>query len=405
MNAAAPGRVRAAERQRVALVVNSLGTGGVERQMLTLAGGLDAQRFEVELIALKSQGPLAAQASALGVSVWSPQAREGVDPLAIRRLAKRLKAREFDAVLAANQYATLMLRAAVLLGRRPARMFSAFHSSPSLIGAHWRDRTRVALYRLALRSFDGLVFVSSRQREEWHALGLGRNLRSMVVHNGIDPMRFAQAVRRDIREELGWPRDAFVVGLCAALRPEKRVPDLVRGVALARQHGVPAHLLIIGDGPLRGEIEQAIREAGLNRVAGVTGLQSDVVPYIHACDVMALVSSTEAFSMAVLESMACGKPVVLTDVGGAAEQIEQGVHGYRVPVGRPELLAGHFVSLWREGAAPRMGAQARERVQREFSLQHMLDEYARLLGESGASRARNALPRAAACADSPLTPP
>jgi glycosyltransferase involved in cell wall biosynthesis len=73
--------------------------------------------------------------------------------------------------------------------------------------------------------------------------------------------------------------------------------------------------------------------------------------------------------------------VVLTDVGGAAEQVEQGVHGYRVPVSQPDAVAAHFVTLWRDGAAQRLGDQARERVRQEFSLQRMLDDYARLFEE------------------------
>jgi glycosyltransferase involved in cell wall biosynthesis len=367
--------------RRVALVVNSLGTGGVERQLLTLARGLDAQRFDVELIALKSDGPQAQQAAALSVKVWSPQARSGFDPRAVTRLASHLRESRFHVVLAANQYATLMLRAAAALAPRPGRLLSAFHSSPSHIGKHWRDRLRLGLYKLALRGFDGLVFVSGQQRNEWHELGLGQRMASAVIHNGIDTDRFCRPSTRNVRAELGWPSGAFVVGLCAALRPEKRVPDLVQAVALARQQGVPAHLLIVGDGPQRVSIEQAITRAGLGRVAHITGLQGDVVPFIQACDVMSLVSSAEAFSMAVLESMACGKPVVLTDVGGAAEQVEQGVHGYRVPVSQPDAVAAHFVTLWRDGAAQRLGDQARERVRQEFSLQRMLDDYARLFEE------------------------
>jgi glycosyltransferase involved in cell wall biosynthesis len=149
-------------------------------------------------------------------------------------------------------------------------------------------------------------------------------------------------------------------------------------------------LLVIGDGPQRAIVESAMAEAGLQRFSHITGLQPDVAPFIHACDAMALVSSAEAFSMSVLESMACGKPVVLTEVGGAAEQIEQGVHGYRVPVGRPEAVADCLLKLWQEGSAARLGAHGRERLRHEFSLQRMLDDYGALFRGAGPARVPSA---------------
>jgi glycosyltransferase involved in cell wall biosynthesis len=382
--------------QRIALIIGSLGTGGVERQTLVLARGLVARGLDVEVIALKREGPLAAEAAKQGLRVWSADARNGVDLAGLRRLRRHLRESAFDAVLAANQYASIVLRAATLMGARPSRVFSAFHTSPALLGASRADRLRLGLYRLALRGCDGLVYVSRRQRDEWQALHLAPRLPAVVIHNGLDTARFSIPPVRDLRAEMGWPPEAFVVGLCAALRPEKQALDLVRAVALLAQQGVPVRLLIIGDGPERPAIERALVDAGLFSHAVITGLQSDVVPFIQACDVMTLVSRTESFSMAVLEAMACGKPVVLTDVGGAAEQVEQGVHGYRVPVGQPAQIAEALQRLWSEGSAARVGALARERVEREFSLERMVDRYARLLSGAPWSEMQEAPVAAAA---------
>jgi glycosyltransferase involved in cell wall biosynthesis len=100
---------------------------------------------------------------------------------------------------------------------------------------------------------------------------------------------------------------------------------------------------------------------------------------------MALVSDAEAFSISILEAMACGKPVVATDVGGAAEQIESGKHGYVVPPRSPELVANSIDRLWRSGEAAVFGAAARARLVREFSVQAMTSQYARLLIRQNAS--------------------
>lgn len=364
--------------RRVALVVNALGTGGVERQMLALASGLPRDRFEVELIAVQPGGSLVDVARSAGVPTWCAGATRGIELGAVRRFGTHLRQRRFDVLMAANQYATLMSRAAVAVGVRPGLLLSAFHSSPALIGGGAKDRVRLALYRASLRSFDGLVYVSRRQRDEWQRLGFGGRTLSTVIHNGIDLARFEAAPRRNVRSERGWSAQDFVVGLCAALRPEKRPTDLVQAAALLAKQGVPVRLLFIGDGPERAAIEREAAAYGMADRVTVTGLQADVAPFIHACDVMTLVSASEAFSIAVLEAMACGKPLVLTEVGGAAEQIEEGVHGYCVPVGDPPAIADRLLRLWRDGSAARLGANARQRAQAEFSLRHMVDEYGRL---------------------------
>jgi glycosyltransferase involved in cell wall biosynthesis len=363
--------------RRVALITSALGTGGVERQLLTLAAHLDRNEFAPELVSLKNEGPLAAEAQRLGVSHWSAEAGAGLDLGAVRRLARRLVQARYDTVLAANQYGGSMLRMAAALGHRPGLMLAAFHSSPALIGTGWRDQVRLRAYQAALRGFDRLLYVSSQQRSEWQARGFATRLPSDVIYNGIDVERFRSPPRRDVRSELGWLPGDFVVGLCAALRPEKRVHDLLEAASMLLSQGLPLRLLLIGDGGERRAIERRATQLGVAARLHIAGMQADVAPFIHACDVMTLVSSSEAFSIAVLEAMACGKPVVLTRVGGAAEQIESGHSGYLVEAGQPAQVAQRLAHIWRTGEAPRLGANARAKVERDFSLARMVERYAR----------------------------
>ena len=102
-----------------------------------------------------------------------------------------------------------------------------------------------------------------------------------------------------------------------------------------RDSGVPAKVLIIGDGPRRGEIERQIAELQLTGHAVIAGHRNDVRPYIACCDVMTLTSHVvETFSIAALESMALGKPMVLTRIGGAEEQVRHGTNGFLYERGR-----------------------------------------------------------------------
>jgi glycosyltransferase involved in cell wall biosynthesis len=385
-------------RPKIALIVNALGAGGLERQALTLARHLHSDHgIDAELIHLKDQGPLVADSSSLPGSTWSPGFSSGLDLRGIWRLGTRLQQGSFSSAIASNQYATLMAVLARRMRRVPVALYSGFHSVPEHIGPGVRSRTMLYLYDRCLSVCNGLVYVSHRQQQQWGQLGLGRRVQSSVIPNGIDPSRYWPPVGANIRQEFGWAPSDFVVGLCAALRPEKRGEDLVTAVSIALQRGVPLRLLIIGDGPRREQIATQIEQTLPSGVARMVGFQPDVVPFIHACDTMALVSDAEAFSIAILEAMACGKPVVATDVGGAAEQIESGRHGYVVPVRSPEAVAERLERMWRRGEAPALGDAARLRLVHEFSVQAMTSRYVELLVPTakGAAPLPVAIPRSA----------
>src|SRR5690606_38216679 len=133
------------------------------------------------------------------------------------------------------------------------------------------------------------------------------------------------AARARIRRRLGIGEAEYVIGLCALLRPEKNHTQLVDALAMMARRGVPARALMIGDGVMRGAVLARAREAGLERQVTITGVQQDVRPWVSACDVMVLCSTAvETFSLAALESMALGRPLVHADLGGAREMIRPG---------------------------------------------------------------------------------
>jgi glycosyltransferase involved in cell wall biosynthesis len=378
------GRPSIAPNRRVALVINGLAAGGLERQALTLAKHLgEDHRIDLELIHLKNEGSLVLDPVALSLKTWSPKFNSGLDLSGAVRLGAYLKQRGFEVAIAYNQYATLMTVLARCLCSVRMQVYSAFHSVPDGIGGGLRDRARLELYDHCLSYCEGLVYVSQKQKDAWTARGFARRVHAAVITNGIDPSLYWPPPDSTIRVDLGWSPAEFVVGLCAALRPEKRVEDLVEAAAIAIARGIPLRLLIIGDGPRRDQIAARIEQTLPAGAARMVGFQSDVAQFVHACDVMALVSDAEAFSLSVLEAMACGKPVVLTDVGGATEQIESGRHGYVVPTRSPAVVAERLEQIWRDGEAEALGEAARTRLRSEFSVQAMTARYAELLLPSG----------------------
>jgi len=183
--------------------------------------------------------------------------------------------------------------------------------------------------------------------------------------------------------DLGIDESDKVVGILAVLRPEKDHATFLRAARLVVDRVPDAKFLVVGDGPMRPEIERLIRELGLDDHVVLTGSRSDVPDLLRAMDVFVLSSSTvECFPNALLEAMAAGRPAVCTAVGGVPEMIEDTVTGYLVPVHDPGALADRLVHILSDSElAHRMGEAARARVEALFSLranvsatEHALEE-------------------------------
>jgi glycosyltransferase involved in cell wall biosynthesis len=195
-----------------------------------------------------------------------------------------------------------------------------------------------------------------------------------------------------VRQSFSIELDAPLVGTVAVFRTQKRLDQwLVAARLLAERHpGV--RFLLVGDGPLRGELEAIARRAGLAERVVFAGLQQDVRPYYAALDVFLLSSEFEGLPLALLEAMAGGLPVVATAVGGVPEAIESGTHGLLVPFGAPALLSQAVSRLLGDPELrARLGENARERVRRDFSVERMARELETIYGRIAERRAISAV--------------
>ena len=155
--------------------------------------------------------------------------------------------------------------------------------------------------------------------------------------------------------------------------------DLVAAFAVLHQQRPDARLLLIGDGPLRGEIKRQVEAAGLGDVVLLLGDREDIDAVLPAMDIAVLSSSSEGMSNALLEAMACGLPVIATAVGANPQLVGDGVNGLLSPPCAPDLLARSMIALATSPARCRaMGAASRLRVETEHSLSRMVDAYDRM---------------------------
>ena len=360
-------------RVRVAFLQAWLTVGGAERIVETLVRGLDPARFDVRVANLYAPGEIGERLERDGHATTSHLARASLDPVAGMRLAAFLRREAIDVVHVFDS--ALPMAWAGLLRRlrtRPALVLG-FHSNVRLGG-----RLSYAFAdALALPVTDRFVALSRAHRDliaSRHGLPTAR---FEVIPSGVDLARFRPAADRSAaRRDLGLERDAFVVGLVAALRPEKR-PDLFVEVARGLAARVPlARFVVAGSGSEAGRLRAAVESAELSTRFRLLGSREDVPAIWAAIDVAVLTSRTEALPVSLLEAHACGVPAVSTDVGSVRDIVADGETGWIVPEGDTEACIARLEALAREPDRRRaMALAARARAEQRFGLERMIDHY------------------------------
>lgn len=365
----------------VLVMVNSLRIGGAEKHAIALTNHLDRKQFRTQLCALKGGGTLDRELDDRSAEPFVLDVRKKFDWDAVSRLARHIDQHQIDILVCTNGYPLLYALPAARMAKRPVRLVEVFHTTGvrKSLGSH----LRAVLNQMVFKRCELLVYVSALQGDFWRARGL-RAKRDIVIHNGIDTEhftdRYSAAEKAQARASYGFTPNDYVVGICASLRPEKVHLDLLDAARRLRDAGVNIRVLIIGDGAERPRIEAKIAEWKLQNVIAITGYQSDVRPLIAACDVMTLTSHTiETFSIAALESMALGKPLVLSRVGGAEEQVIPGETGFLFAPGDIDALTTHLKTLSDTALAHRMGQTAARMVRERFTTQHMVSAFEREL--------------------------
>jgi glycosyltransferase involved in cell wall biosynthesis len=364
---------------RIAFVTGSLVHGGAERQAITLANRLAERGHDCHAAYVKNDP---SQLSRLKLPPQSTvrclHAAQYLDLRALSHLHALLERLDPHVVLATNPYALMYAS----LARAGAPIAVTLHSTYMRT---MKEQLQMLAYRPAFWSAACAIFVCEKQRRHWLTRGLfGR--RNRVIYNGVDLDHWQPVSSTALRRALGFAETDFVIGLSAVLRPEKNAVQLVDAVARLVQRGIPARALFIGDGPDREKVQQTAQALGVADRVVISGFQQDVRPFLSACDVVTLTSFTEAFSLAAIEAMALGRPVVHAEVGGAAEMIHSGHDGWLFPVNDTATLVERLAALADPVARARMGENARSTVVQRFSERAMVERYEQTLKEISTTR-------------------
>jgi len=366
---------------RVAFVASRLALGGAERLTGEVSERLAARGHHVVWLLLRDRGPEGERLASRGLAVEHGLGPWRFDPFASGRLAGRLRHHAVDAAWCLDHQNAAVNLAMAMRGLPQLRAYLAIHTTGLWGGGSSLPRGM----RAALPAFTRIVAVADAQKcylVDQLAIPAER---VVVVRNGIDVAAFATTPERRAKAgalRAGWgiPAGAPVLGVVAALRPEKGHADLFKVLGAAPPPLREAHLVLVGDGPEEFALKDlAARTAGRIHFLGA---RSDVADILPAFDLVVLPSKplVETLPLSVMEAMAAGRPVVATRVGALDELIEDGVTGRLVPPNDPGALAAALNDLLGDPAQREtLGAAAARRAS-AGDLENTVEAMTALLG-------------------------
>jgi glycosyltransferase involved in cell wall biosynthesis len=373
------------KRLRLAYLAARLNPGGAERQMLSLAERLPKDRFAVDFLTLLGAGLYDDRARASGARVHHlgrlvpPEASISVK--AVNRATKTwaylstVSRRRYD-IVDAWLYPTDVLAAlARPLTRTPVVMAGQRNIDPQdQFGAFER-----IVSSTVRRMIDVVVANSAAAADHAAANGVDPT-RIRIIRNGVlIPDRQPAAERAARRAELGAGPDDVFIGCVANYRYVKRLDVLVEAVAPLIREGLPIRLELIGDGPMRAELERWVRDAGIETHTCLHGPLPSPEPYYGAFDITVQSSEREGLPNVLLEAGAAGRAMVATAAGGSSEIVIDGQTGLLVPIGDPAALGAAVRRLVLDPELrDRLGEAARAHVERMFGMDRFVQEFATL---------------------------
>jgi glycosyltransferase involved in cell wall biosynthesis len=373
-------------RIRVLQVTHDLRIGGLQSVVVALAGGLDRDRYEVSVCALRGGGPLESQLAALGNPVFLlPRTGPGPDYFSFAKLSRIVAEVRPDVIHTHNTHPFIDGTIAKIWNRVPVQVHTDH-------GRLFPDRRRYMFAEWVLSHLvDRVVAVCEAGRRDLVRYERLPASRLTVIVNGLDPTRYRASVDLTaLRAHLGiGERRSPILGWCGRLAHEKGLTYLIRAVVHLRQDFPDLLAVLVGEGELRGALESEIRSLGVESHFLFLGARSDVPALMRLFDVFALPSLREGLPLVLLEAMAASVPVVATSVGGNPEVIRDGATGLLVPPCDPVSLAaalGRILSSRELRSAFTIGAS--HVFDERFTLDRTVSSYQNLYEELLAQRGK-----------------
>ncbi len=358
-------------------LVNGFAIGGGELKLLELVEHLDKEKYNQVVCSVGQGGPLHEQFKKVCPKVFVFPKKHRFDISLILKVAQVIKEENIDIVQTTLFYADIIGAISARLTKVPLVI------SWDVVTQPFKPIHKLA-FKYVKKYINVVVTVSDAIKRK---VITERNMdpnKVQTIHYGVDTNKF---VRKDskvkaIKKELNLKDDQVLIGVVARMTVQKGHKYLVDAVSKIKEQLGDVKFVLVGDGPLRTEIEEQIAGLQLGSFFEFLGFRNDVDDLLSIFDVFVLPSLWEGLPNVVLEAMSCSNPVIATAVDGTPEAVKDGGTGLLVPSKEPGPLADAILKLVKnKKVRENMGRNGRKRVEEEFSLTKQIEEF-QLLYES-----------------------
>ncbi len=382
-------------------LLTSMPVGGAETLLVNLVRRFDRDRINPLVACLKDKDVLGEELKQ-EIPVFENLIQHKYDFGVAGRLRRLFKQEQVDAIITVGAGDKMFWGR---LGARRARVpviLSALHSTG------WPDGVG-RLNRMLTGITDGFIACARQHAEYQVQQEKFPSEKVFLIPNGIDTDRFVfdAASRNQWREKLGIATSTPVVGIVAALRPEKNHDLFLRAAKLTVAKLPNAEFVIAGDGPERQRLERLAETLALKTKTHFIGSTSDIPGVLSMVDLFALTSHNEASPVSIMEALSCRRPVVATDVGSIDESVIDGQTGFLVLPGDADNMSDRWCRLLSDTQlASQFGDAGRNHIMANSSLQSMTDGYTQLIETTFAIKTKSnydQIPAQAAFSQTPST--
>jgi glycosyltransferase involved in cell wall biosynthesis len=357
---------------KVLLVYYEPQPSGQTTHVLSLAQGLDRDKYAITVVlptnlqysitALKKTG---VEVVPLHMSkiLWNTKS--------IVSLIKLIRRQNFDIVHVHSQEAGLFVRVIARIAGAQAIVYTPQCTNIQRTRWFWLYRS---IEKILSHITDVIISVNEVDRIRIIQWGVPSS-KVITIPKGIDLSSFKEPIDvARLKRTLGLDEERPLVMQVGRLSDQKNPLAFVKGAAIVAREHPDVQFALVGDGPLKNEVETSIQELGMNKHVRWLGWQDKAYKYIGAADIISLTSRWEGLPYVLLEAMAWSRPVVTTAVNGCPEIVKHGITGYIVPQSNEVAWANCVINLLdNPGQSVEMGQRGNELVEEEFTLQKMIE--------------------------------
>jgi len=367
--------------RKILYLITDLNIGGTEKMLYELVTRIDRAKFNPLVCGLKGWGYYAKKIKNTGIPVITLNVDRGIPFLknfqVILSLAKIIRKEKIDLVH------TFLFRAN-FLGRIAAKLAGVAVVISSIRVMEKEKKYHLFLERLT--SFLSEQFlVNSQALKNFIAERIRIAPEKIeIIYNGIDLLNLPQVNNITKRKEFGFSENDILIGTVGRLHKQKGIEYFIKAIkivtqSLNRSVAQSLKFLIVGNGPGGKSLRLKVKSSKLENKVLLTGWRSDALEIISILDIFVLPSLWEGTPNVILEALAYVKPVITTNVGGAKEIIEDGINGLLVEPANAQALANAILwVLGNQEKAKKMAEKGKEKVEKFFSINKMVEETERL---------------------------